>query len=101
NLEIQLPGMWDGIELSPVLKIKDRADRRFHHRQIIIETLRAIDPRAPTKGNLQRLCHIRKKTFLPLLKYLIGCGAIVKVGAGTKGSPFRYRLAEKYGKGSS
>lgn len=97
ELEINLPSeLWDGVEFSPVMALKRGADRRLYHRAIIVEVLRLIDPQAPTKGNLQRLTKIRRKSFLPLLRHLIECGFVCRIGTGTKGDPFRYRLREAH-----
>ena len=47
---------------------------------------------SPTKDELQKLSQIRRDRFLPVLRDLIGTGAINRTGTGLKGEPFRYRL---------
>lgn len=92
ELEIQMPSdLWDGIALSPVLDLEG-AERRDQLPQIVVETLRAVAPRMPTSRNLQRLCRIRRKSFLRLLKQLVDCRSVTRVGGGNKGSPYRYHL---------
>ncbi len=89
---IKLPGLWDDVVLSPVLLLKKGAERRRLLRNIIVEALRAVAPQRPTARNLQKLCRIRRKTFLPLLKEMLERGIVVRHGSGTKCDPYKYQL---------
>lgn len=97
TLEIELPeeDFWGGFELPPVLTLRGKA-RRSQERQIIIAALQAVEPKAPTKTNLQRLSRLRRKKFLAVLRYLVDCGVVLKLRDGVKGDPHRYRLTQAY-----
>lgn len=75
------------------LNRKSRKDQRI---QIVIEALRRLAKGPLTKPELQKLVRIRKKTLLPILKYLLEIGAVTRTGQGTKGDPFKYQLADHY-----
>ena len=78
-----------------LLTMKRGRQRRAAHGHIVIETLRAITGGAPTKDELQKLSRIRRDRFIPVLKYLIGAGAVVRSGTGRKFDPFRFSLPMK------
>ena len=93
--EIKLPDeLWDGVELPAVLALKKGPERRNQLRQIVVASLEVVAPQRPTARNLQKLSRIRRKAFLPLLKYLLGRGQIARDGSGTRGDPYTYRLPE-------
>jgi hypothetical protein len=94
KVELRLPSFWDDTQASPVLLLNRGAERRRQLREIIIETLRLVKGQ-PTGRELQKFCGIRRKTFLPLFRALLDSGAIERIGGGSKGNPFRYRLNEQ------
>lgn len=72
----------------------NRKQRKNQLVQITLESLKSRAEGPMTKPELQKLVKIRKKTFLPILKYLVEIGYVVKTGQGSKGSPFKYHLAD-------
>jgi hypothetical protein len=86
------------VELPPgpkpeILKLNGIAKRQaLPH--IALKVLQLVYPAAPTASNLQLLCQMRKRTFLKVLKHLLGTGLVVRTGNGRKHSPHRYRLRE-------
>jgi hypothetical protein len=52
ELEIQLPNMWDGIDLPAILEMKSGRDRSQCLREIVIETLRAVGPAGTYEAKL-------------------------------------------------
>jgi predicted transcriptional regulator len=104
-MELQTPELKTGkgkkaleVELTEkpaILTLKGKQKRQsLPH--ILVEVLRAVGPKALTKTNLQYLCRTRKKTFLQILKHLMGLGIVIKIGNGRKSSPFRYQLRPDY-----
>lgn len=94
---IQLPGLWDDYQGDyRLFNLRRGAEKRQRAWEIIVEVLKAVSPKCPTRDQLQKLCRIRRKKFIGLLKSLIETGTIHKVGSGTKGDPFVYAIDPKY-----
>lgn len=98
DIKLRLPNFWDEnpTQISPVLLIKTRKERRLRHKDILIEVLRNVNPRKPTKLQFQKLCRIRRTKFLVVLKSLLACGAIRTWGTGKKNDPLTYGLDNSY-----
>lgn len=87
---------WDADNTAHDLLTMGRGkDRTFNHPHIIMAVLRELKDQTPTRDQLQKLSRIRRRRFIVVLKHLLDSGSIIRVGAGTKFSPFLYALAEK------
>jgi hypothetical protein len=60
--------------------------------QRILDALKNWTGLAPDRDTLQRMAGIKRRNFIPALKILVTDGAILKVGDGTRGSAFRYKI---------
>ncbi len=78
-----------------ILTMKRGKDKRMIHALIVIETLRAISGRKPTRDQLQKFSKLRRKRFIVVLKHLMDTGSVIRSGSGTKFSPYLYELGEK------
>lgn len=88
---LKTPSVWD--EAFHILNMKRGQARRMTYHLIIIETLRALSGK-PTKDQLQKFSRIRRARFVPVLRFLIESGQVIRSGSGTKFDPFVYSLSE-------
>ena len=94
EIKFKMPGFFEpGYE---IINLRRSENRKHAHHLIVIEFLKGMVGINPTRDQLQKLVRIRRRRFIQVLKYLINCGEVIKVGTGLKGDPFRYRLGEKY-----
>lgn len=78
-----------------LLNQKRGPNRKFSHHLIIVETLRLVSGGKPTAIELQKLCKIRRKRFLLVLKLLMENESLKRSGTGTKYNPFVFELGSK------
>lgn len=92
---MKMANFWTEHGDNPMFNLK-RTQRKPVLRDIFIESMRKLATKPLLKSELQELVRIRRKTFLQLLMVLMQAGVIVRSGDGTKGSPYRYVLADHY-----
>ena len=81
-------------DAASVTSCAGNEQRQKNQRQIVIETLRSMCDMKPTRDQLQKLAHIRRKRFIVVLKDLLSNGEVERTGTGTKKDPYLYRLAK-------
>lgn len=90
---MRIANFWTEAGDNPIFNLK-RTERKDKLRDIVLEAMRTLTTKPLTKLELQKLVHIRRRTFLRLLSGLVSAGAVVRMGDGTKGAPYKYVLAE-------
>ena len=92
---MRLANFWSDDGDNPLFNLR-RNDRKPRLRDIVIEAMRKLAPGPLVKSELQKLVRIRRKTFLKLLAGMVHADIVERSGSGTKGSPYKYVLAEHY-----
>ncbi|MGE0761850.1 MAG: hypothetical protein AB7N80_01100 [Bdellovibrionales bacterium] len=94
-MTIRLTGIFEEHGDNPLFALK-RKKRKLVMRDILMEAMRLLTDKPLTRDELLKLVRFRKRTVMRYVKFLVEIGTIVRSGSGTKGSPFKYMLAEAY-----
>ena len=85
--------LWKDLDTPDVIFVGKRSrERRDKQAILILEVLRNVDPRRPTRDHLQKLAGIRRSLFIKVLKRLIEKGDVFRYGRGVKDDPFTYGI---------
>ena len=74
----------------------NRNQRKPYIREIILDVLRQLVSEPVTKSRLRDLTMLRKQTLIRWLPELVRIGAAIRSGGGTRGNPFKYRIADSW-----
>jgi len=90
--EIDL-NIWGDYRDDVIFVGKRSRERREKQTVLVLEVLRNVDPRRPTRDQLQKLSGIRRTLFIAVLNRLLEKGEVMRFGRGVKDDPFVYGLS--------